>query len=189
MSKFRIIAIAVSTFVFCPPVSAQTPDSLTPEIVQGFVDSIQDLREISKRYNADEIMSPTASGDKTMAQTATPFSTAITRMRGHQAFNEMQATILKHGFSDMQSWGAIGDRIMKAFAANSMDTEMPQMDEQMKQALEQIESSDMTEEQKENMRQMMQSSMQMMNSYENVPETDKAAVLPYMSVIENLGHQ
>ena len=67
---------------------------------------------------------------------------------------------------------------MKAFAANGMDSEMPQMDEQMKQALEQIESSDMTEKQKENMRQMMQSSMQLMNSYVNAPETDKAAVLP-----------
>ena len=189
MSKIRVIAIAVSAFVFCPTVTAQTPDSLTPEIVQGFVDSIQDLREISKRYNADEIMSPAASGDKTMAQTATPFSTAITRMQGHHAFNEMQATILKHGFSDMQSWGAIGDRIMKAFTANSMETEMPQMDEQMKQALEQIDKSNMTEEQKEGMRQTMQSSMQMMNSYENVSETDKAAVLPYMSEIENLGRQ
>jgi hypothetical protein len=189
MNKYRIIAIALSAFAFCPSAIAQTPDSLTPEIVQGFVDSIHDLREISKRYNAEEIMSPTASGDKTMAQTATPFSTAITTIQGHQAFNEMQATILKHGFSDMQSWGAIGDRIMKAFAANGMDSEMPQMDEQMKQALEQIESSDLTEKQKENMRQMMQSSMQLMNSYVNAPETDKAAVLPYMSVIENLSHQ
>jgi hypothetical protein len=124
-----------------------------------------------------------------MAQSATPFSTTITRMQGHHAFNEMQETILKHGFSDVQSWGATGDRIMKAFAANSMETEMPQMDEQMKQALEQIEKSNMTKEQKEGMRQMMQSSMQMMNSYENVSETDKAAVLPYMSVIENLGRQ
>jgi len=59
----------------------------------------------------------------------------------------------------------------------------------MKQALEQIEKSNMTEEQKEGMRQMMQSSIQMMNSYENASETDKAAVLPYMSVIENLGRQ
>jgi hypothetical protein len=189
MSKFRVIAIAVTVFVFCPTVTAQTPDSLTPDIVQGFVDSVQDLREISKRYNADEIMSPTASGDKTMAQTATPFSTAISRMQGHPAFNEMKATILKRGFSDVDSWAAIGDRIMKAYAANSMETEMPQMDEQMKQALEQIEKSNMTEEQKEGMRQMMQSSMQMMNSYGDVSEVDRAAVLPYMPVIENLGNQ
>ena len=188
MSKFRVIAIAVTVFVFCSTVTAQTPGSLTPEIVQGFADSFQDLQEISKRYNADQIMSPIASGDKNMAQTATPFSTAISKIQGHQAFNEMQATILKHGFSDVESWAAIGDRIMKAYAANSMETEMPQMDEQMKQALEQIEKSNMTEEQKENMRQMMLSSMQMMNSYVDVPEVDKAAVLPYMSVIENLGH-
>ncbi len=52
-----------------------------------------------------------------------------------------------------------------------------------------LQYSHMTEEQKEGMRQMMQSSMQMLNSYENVPETDKAAVLPYMSVIEDLGRQ
>ena len=189
MSKFRVFVLAISVFIFCPIVNAQALDSLTPEIVQRFIDSIQDLREVSKKYNVDEIMSSTDSGDKTAAKTATPFSTAITKMQGHQAYNEMQETILKHGFSDVQSWGAIGDRIMKAFTANSIETEMPEMDEQMKQALEQIEKSNMTEEQKEGMRQMMQSSMQMMNSYDSVPETDKAAVLPYMSVIENLGHQ
>ena len=189
MSKFRVIAIAVTVFVFCPTVTAQTPGSLTPEIVRGFADSVQGLQEISKKYNADQIVSPTASWDKNMAQTATPFSTAISRMQGHQAFDEMQAIILTHGFSDVESWAAIGDRIMKAYVANSMETEMPQMDEQMKQALEQIEKSNMTEDQKKNMRKMMLSSMQMMNSYVDVPEGDKAAVLPYMSVLENLGQK
>ena len=100
MGKFRVIAIAITVFVFCPTITAQTPGSLTPEIVQGFADSFQDLQEISKRYNEDQIMSPIASGDKNMAQTATPFSTAISKIQGHQAFNEMQATILKMRMSN-----------------------------------------------------------------------------------------
>jgi len=189
MSKFRVFVIALLSLLFCWTAAAQTTDSLTPEIVEGFIGSIQDLQEVGKKYHTEELVSPTVSGDKAMAQADTPFSTAITKMQGHQAYNEMQAVILKHGFSDAQQWGAIGDRIMKAFGANSMETEMPQMDEQMQQALEQIENSNMTDEQKETMRQMMQSSTQMMNSYVNISETDKAAVLPFMQAIENLGYE
>ena len=61
---------------------------------------------------------------------------------------------------------------------------LPQLDEQMQQALEEIEKSNMSDEQKDAMRQMMQSSMQMMDIYADVSESDKAAVLPFMSAIE-----
>ncbi len=99
----------------------------------------------------------------------------------------MLAVIKRHGFSDLDQWGTIADRIMRAFAANSMNTGLPQMDEQMQQALEQIEKSNMTDAQKDAMRQIMQSSSQMMDVYADVPETDKAAVLPFMSDLETLG--
>ena len=189
MSRFFTFVIVLSVFTFCPAVSAQAAPPLSPEIIQGFVDSINELQEIGKKYDADKIVGPAVSGDAATSRTTSPFSAAISGMQGHEAYDEMQATITKYGFADMQSWGAIGDRIMQAYAANSIGAEMPQMDEQMKQALEQIENSNMPEAQKENMKQMMMSSMQMMNSYASAPEADKKAVLPYMSVIENLGEQ
>lgn len=185
----RIICFLVISLLITFSISAQTSDFLTPQKVESFVESFRDLREIGKKYDAQEIMNPDISGGDSMARAANPFSAAITHMQGHRAYNEMLAAINRHGYSDLQQWGTTGDRIMRAFAANSMETELPQVDEQMKQALEQIENSNLTDTQKKAMLQMMQLSTQAMDSYTDVSETDKAAVLPFMSAIEVLSQQ
>jgi len=185
----RVIIIAVTSLLFTFSTFAQTPVSLTPQNIEGFIDSVRDLQEINTKYGAEKIVNPDISGSGSMAGAASPFSTAIAQMQGQQAYDEMLAVIKRHGFSDLDQWGTIADRIMRAFAANSMKTGLPQMDEQMQQALEQIEKSNMTDAQKDAMRQMMQSSSQMMDIYADVPEADKAAVFPFMSDLETLGQQ
>jgi hypothetical protein len=185
----RVIIIAVTSLLFTFSTFAQTPVSLTPKNIEGFIDSVRDLQELSTKYGAEKIVNPDISGSGSMAGAASPFSTAIAQMQGQQAYDEMLAVIKRHGFSDLDQWGTIADRIMRAFAANSMKTGLPQMDEQMQQALEQIEKSNMTDAQKDAMRQMMQSSSQMMDIYADVPEADKAAVFPFMSDLETLGQQ
>ena len=110
-------------------------------------------------------------------------------MQGHEAYDEILAVIERHGFSDLQQWASTGEQIIRAFAANSVETEMPQMDKQMRQALEEIEKSDLTDAQKDAMRQMMESSVQMVSSYTDVSGSDRAAVLPFMSAIETLGQR
>ena len=182
-----VIIIVVTSLLFTVSTSARGAELLTPQNIEGYIDSVRDLQEISKKYGAEKLVSPDISSGGSMAGAANPFSTAIAQMQGQQAYNEMLEVIKRHGFSDLDKWGTTADRIMRAFAANSMKTELPQMDEQMQQALEQIEKSDMTDEQKDAMRQMMQSSIQMMDIYADVPETDKAAVLPFMSDLKNLG--
>jgi hypothetical protein len=183
----RVIIIAVTSLLFTFSTFAQTPVSLTPKNIEGFIDSVRDLQELSTKYGAEKIVNPDISGGGSMAEAASPFSTAIAQMQGQQAYDEMLAVIKRHGFSDLDQWGTTADRIMRAFAANSMKTELPQMEEQMQQALEQIEKSNMTDAQKDAMRQMMQSSSQMMDVYADVSETDKAAVFPFMSDLETLG--
>ena len=185
----RVIIILVTSLLFTVSTSARGAELLTPQNIEGFIDSVRDLQEISTKYGAEKIVNPDISGSGSMAGAASPFSTAIAQMQGQQAYDEMLAVIMRHGFSDLDQWGTIADRIMRAFAANSMNTGLPQMDEQMQQALEQIEKSNMTDAQKDTMRQIMQSSIQMMDVYADVPETDKAAVLPFMSAIEALGQQ
>ena len=182
-----VIIIAVTSLLFTFSTFAQTPVSLTAQNIGGFIDSVRDLQEISTKYGAEKIVNPDISDGGSMTGAASPFSTAIAQMQGQQAYDEMLAVIKRHGFSDLDQWGTIADRIMRAFAANSMNTGLPQMDEQMQQALEQIEKSNMTDAQKDAMRQFMQSSSQMMDVYADVPETDKAAVLPFMSNLETLG--
>jgi len=185
----RVIIILVTSLLFTISTSARGAELLTPQNIEGYIDSVRDLQEISKKYGAEKIVSPDISSGGSMAGAASPFSMAIAQMQGQQAYNEMLEVIKRHGFPDLDQWGTTADRIMRAFAANSMKTGLPQMDEQMQQALEQIEKSNMTDEQKDAMRQIMQSSMQMMDIYADVPETDKAAVLPFMSDLKTLGQQ
>lgn len=185
----RLVVIVVTFLLFNFSVYAQTPGSLTPQLIEGYINSIRDLREISKKYNTEEFMRPEISRGERPAEGNSPSSTAITQMQNHQAYDEILAVIERYGFSDLQQWGITGDRIVRAFAANSVKTEMPAMDEQMKEAMEQIEKSDMTDSQKDAMREMMQASMQMLNSYSDVSESDKKAVSPFMPAIEALSQQ
>ena len=185
----RVIIIVVTSFLFTVSTSAQSAELLTPQNIEGYIDSVRNLQEISKKYGAEKIVNPDISSGGSMAGAASPFSTAISQMQGQQAYSEMLEVIKRHGFSDLDQWGTTADQIMRAFAANNMKTGLPQMDEQMQQGLEQIEKSNMTDAQKDAMRQIMQSSRQMMDIYADVPETDKAAVLPFMSDLETLGRQ
>ncbi len=189
MNILRLVGIVVIFLPFTFSTYAQTAGNLTRQNIEGYLDSIRDIQKISKKYNTEEIVSPSVSAGESMTQGNDPFSTAITQMQGHKAYDEMLAVIERHGFSDIQQWGTTGERIMSAFAANSVETEMPAMDKQMKQALEEIEKSDLTDAQKDSMRQMMESSLQMMNSYTDASASDRAAVLPFMSAIEALGQQ
>jgi len=189
MNISRLVVVFVISLLFTFSTYAQTAGNLTRQNIEGYLDSIRDLQKISKKYNTEEILSPGVSASESMAQGNDSFSTAITQMQGHKAYDEMLAVIERHGFSDIQQWGTIGERIMRAFAANSVETEMPAMDKQMQQALEEIEKSNLTGAQKDAMRQMMESSLQIMNSYTDASGSDRAAVLPFMSAIEALGQQ
>lgn len=188
MSLFRLFGVAV-VLLLSAPASAQTLEPLTADTVKGFLVSLQDIEEVGNKYEVMELMNPNTSVDTAMARAAAPFTAVIAQMQGHQAYGEMVAAIERHGFSDIQQWAATGDRVLKAFAANRMAAQMPQIDEQMKQAVEQIENSGMSAAQKEAMLQMMQSSRQIMGLYDDVSPADKAAVLPFMSEIEALGRQ
>jgi hypothetical protein len=189
MNMLRLLGAVFASLLLAGPALAQTSSALTPDVVEGFIVSLRDLQEVGKKYDAEGPMNPNMSLDEGMERAAAPFSAAIAQMQGHEAYGEMLAAIERHGFSDVQQWALTGDRIMKAFVANSMEAETPQMDAQMKQALEQIENSNMSAAQKETMLQMMRSSTQMMSAYTDVPAADKAAVAPFMSTIESLGQQ
>ncbi|MCZ6470563.1 MAG: hypothetical protein O6649_04295 [Gammaproteobacteria bacterium] len=78
----RVIIIAATSLLFIFSIFAQTAVSLTPQNIEGFIDSVRDLQEIAKKYNAGKIVNPDISGGVSMAGAVSPFSTAIST--GHQ---------------------------------------------------------------------------------------------------------
>ncbi len=83
----RVIIIAVTSLLFTFSTFAQTPISLTPQNIEGFIDSVRDLKEINKKYGAEKIVNPDISGGGSIAGAASPFSTAIAQMQGQQAYD------------------------------------------------------------------------------------------------------
>ncbi len=120
---------------------------------------------------------------------AVPFTSALAQMRTHQAHEELLAIVQRRGFADLEQWAQTGDRVMRAYVAATMGAAAPQMNDPMKQALEQLERSGMSASQKEQMRQMMMSSQQMMGALDDVPAADKAAVTPFIPMIDALDRQ
>jgi hypothetical protein len=64
MNIARLVVIVVTSLVFTFSVYAQTLESLTPQIIEGYINSIRDLQDIGKRYNTEEIVRSDISGDR-----------------------------------------------------------------------------------------------------------------------------
>ena len=174
MRKFPAISIMVVSLLLAKFAWAQNPAPLTTDVVERFITSMQDMQEINKKYQDIGILSQDLSNTAEILQ-------------NHEAYNEVATVINNHGFTDVNLWAAVANQVMKAFAANKMGDEMPEMDEGMQKAVEEIQKSQMSDTQKQQMIEMLQSSQQIIDAYSDVPEADKAAVLPFMSSIGALG--
>ena len=174
MPKFRVTSVIVVSLFLATLSWAQNPPPLSADVVESFIASMHDMEEISKNYEDSGFMGQ-------------DLSNAAEMLQKHEAYNEVVTMINNHGFPDVQLWAAVGNQVMKAYAANKLGEEMPGMDEEMQKAVEEIQKSQMSDTQKQQMIEMLQSSQQIINAYSDVPEADKAAVLPYMSSIDALG--
>ena len=174
MRKFPAISIMVVSLLLAKFAWAQNPAPLTTDVVERFIASMQDMQEINKKYQDIGILSQDLSNTAEILQ-------------NHEAYNEVATVINNHGFTDINLWATVGNQVMKAYAANKMGEEMPAMDEQMQKAAEEIQRSNMTDTQKQQMMEMLLSSQQMIGTFSDVPEADKAAVLPYLLSIDALG--
>ena len=174
MRMLPTISIMVVSIFLAKFAWAQNPAPLTTDLVERFIASMEDMQEINKKYENSGILSQ-------------DFSNTAVILQNHEAYNEVVTVINNHGFTDINLWATVGGQVMKAYAANKLGKEMPAIDEQMQKATEEIQKSNMTDTQKQQMMEMLLSSQQMIGTYSNVPEADKAAVLPFLSSIDALG--
>ena len=157
--------------------------SLTDEKIRNFIASWDEIQEIGEEYDDLDDLDDEAGiyGDEEMAtMPERPMSHAIERMRGHEIHNRVDNTVQGYGFSDINEWGDVGDRVIKAFFSLQIEEESPEMRAQMEQAMREIEQSPMPDAQKEQMKQRMRSQMEAVEAMADAPEEDIEAVRPHM---------
>lgn len=164
---------------------ASAADQLSGSQIKGFISSFPELKAMADKRRID--FEKDRDRRRASAQGFSPFSEGITRLREAGAYGEANGIVRRHGFSSVEAWGGIADRILRAYIALSMQGQQGEMAAGMKDARSMIMNNPhMTEQQKA---QALASINASMRSYKLIQEgnpADKAAILPYRAQLDAL---
>jgi hypothetical protein len=152
---------------------------LTEDQVTAFIASFPTIRAMGEKYS-NELAG--------MADTSNPnaFGTMMAGIKGSRGYDEYVAAIEKHGFDDMEEWGTVANRVMRAFMANTMEAHSAQMKAQLDQSRKQIEAdTSMPPEQKKMLLQQLEASAGMVTGM-GVSEADKAVVRRHQAALDRV---
>ncbi|PSF13370.1 hypothetical protein C7H09_01800 [Marinobacter fuscus] len=157
--------------------------SLSESDVQAFIRSMQAMQPLQDKYqDVFDAEEDDADDDIDFSRL---MSDGIRRMKGHPAYNEVESLVKQQGFSDIENWASIGDKVVQAWFALEMGAQSPQIQAEMNAAMAEIENNpNMSEAQKAQMRAMMQQGMSAMATGASAPEANKKAVRPYLDQLK-----
>lgn len=164
--------------------------SLTDAEIKNFISSMQDVQAFDDEYediddfegHEDEML---AGDDMTVQEE--PLLKSIQRMKGHDIYNKLEDVVRKHGFSDLEQWAQVGDRVMKAFIGIHIGDQQPNMQAEMEASIREIdENPHMTEEQKDEMKQMMRNAMSSMEKMTDAPSEDMDALRSHIDELNQV---
>jgi len=174
MKSFRVVSAVVVALIATAGWSHAQDDQqpafrLTTERAQAYVATLSDFDAINKKY-ADEGVSALG------ARNNQSFQDALEALRDHPAFNEINATLERHGFSGPDEFLQTADRFTRAYT--ELDIREQDMDGQMQAMIDEIKRNDMlNDEQKKAMIDALSSQQQAMADYESdVTEGEMEAV-------------
>ncbi|MEQ8691034.1 MAG: hypothetical protein RIC89_09410 [Pseudomonadales bacterium] len=155
--------------------------------VGKFISSLSEVQKVSDKYgHPDSLGGDGMDIKQSMARAQAPFSSSIPELQSYAGYDEVVTIIESSGFGDINQWAAFGDRVMRAYGAIKLASEAPDVNEQMAQARKQLENSGLTEAQKKMLLEVMGSANQVMDTFKDVPQADRAAVKPHVEKLDNL---
>lgn len=161
--------------------------ALTDSQVRDFIASLPAFQQL-----ADEKAMPVdqLEEEQTEFDFTSPISSALQGMQGGPEYAEFNSLVKQHGFSSLEQWGGVGDKVFRAFMALELAQETSGMEGEMAQALREIEQNPhLSAEQRAQMKQMMTGSMQMMQAIHEAPAADIDAVRPHLPQLRQVIEQ
>lgn len=182
----RTLTILLLLFLTVSALHAGAAALKTSEI-EGFIASLSELQSLSKKHEDLEKWTANAGARSRGAPGAEVnwMADSIAAIEGHPVYREFEEVVGSHGFESPEHWAEVGDRVLKAFFAATMDQQAPAMKAQMEQAMREIENNtSLTPEQKQIMKETMGSSMAQVSAMSDAPSADVEAVRPYMDRLQ-----
>ncbi len=183
MKKGLLFSIAIIIFLGSL-VSARAETPLNGKDIQHFMNAMQPLQELGEKHDIGH------SDDMSMEQgdmnRFSPMTNSLEKIRAHKAFDEFKSIIFDAGFSSVEQWANVGDRIMRAYMSIKMTTEMtPEIIQQIQKSLAEIEKSDyLSPEVKKQLVTSMKRSLTLGKNMSSVDKADIDTVKPYLAKLE-----
>lgn len=183
MKKGILFSIAIVIF-FGTLVSARADTPLNEKDIQHFMNAMKPLQKLGEKHDIDDSdHMPMEQGDM---NNFSPMASSLEKIRTHKAFDEFKAIIDDAGFSSVEQWANVGDRIMRAFMSLKMTSEMtPEIIQQIQKSLAEIEKSDyLSPEVKKQLVTSMKRSLTLEKNMSSDDKADIDTVKPYLAKLE-----
>jgi hypothetical protein len=158
--------------------------SLTDAKVKSFVASWSQVAQLFDEHDYEDDEFIDDDEDDEIFSAVNMISDMLRAMEDDPVYARVDAIARQHGFSSIDEWGAVGDRVMRAAFAVSMGDFGLDAEERLEQAMREIDQNPhLTEEQKQEFLRSMREAAEMRAEVAAAPEADKAAVRPYLDEI------
>lgn len=173
-------ALASLVLVFVAPAVLAAP--LTADQAARFVASLPDAQALENEFGTEALKNQDLESFLGDDGTFLPYTRglAILRQEAPEGVRKLGGIVSRHGFSSVESWAQVGDRVLQAYAAVKMGENMPQDAMAGMTAM----GPEMLAQLPPQVRSQVEASMKMMNAFKEVSDADKAAVAPVVSQLD-----
>lgn len=173
-----VTAVPVAAMTIAAPAPAhaaseQAAAPLNAPTIEAFIDSIPAVRQWTDvhQQTAREVAPTVLRGG---ALAGNPFARLVEGMRGTPAYDDLDAAIGAHGFTNPEDWAGVANRVTKALGVLAMNRDNP--DNPIKAAEREIETNpDIAPED----RTMLKGLLLAVSLFASAPKEDVQAVSPY----------
>lgn len=175
------IALAlVSTLAFA--------GTLTDRQITGYIAAMAELEASDHAFDEhDEAWEQHIEEQGLSFETMVSDSLTFMKTRDPESWSLVERASRDHGFSSVEEFAGVGDRIMLAYMNIESAEYAPMMEATMRETLAEIEANTfLSEEQKADMRKMMQQSQSQMSAAFDAPKADVEAIRPHLDAIREV---
>ena len=135
----------------------------------------KEMTQLDQKFNTDD-----------QSKIGEWFKNITPALKSSGYYDEYSAMLKKSGFSSVEQWASISNRILIAMISASMQKQDPAVMAKMKASMAQIDASSMPPEQKQMMIQMMQQGQAMFKTMNNAPAADVAVVSKHLPALSKI---
>ena len=165
---------------------AYAASPLTSDNIEHFMKAMKPLQQLSRKYDLEK--ETKGSVDDFATKEFAPMSRSLDKIKDHKAYDEFTDIILDAGFSSVDQWANVGDRVMKSYISLRMKREMtPEQIQEIKKSMAEIENNAyLSAEMKKQFMANLQRTMAMVNDISNSDKADQEALEPYLPKLDQL---